>query len=85
MKKNKTFLSTIQNTSVTRKWQLKFLQEFVGREDIIQLLLVSGKVSKVIALIQNLKDSYNLDLHKMMMLRGMSWWELQWAALYLVV
>lgn len=85
MKKNKTLLTTIQNTSVTRKWQLKFLQEFVGREDIIQLLLVSGKVSKVIALIQNLKDSYNLDLHKMMMLRGMSWWELQWAALYLVV
>lgn len=47
------------------------LKRFKERKDDILLLSAShseasGKVSKVIALIENLKDSYSLEQHKTM-------------------
>lgn len=62
----------------SRKWQLQFYRgseegKMASSRPWQSMLEVSGTASKVIALIENMKDSYNLEWHKMMIPWRVPW------------
>lgn len=62
----------------SRKWQLRFYRgsgegKMASSCPWQSMLEVPGTVSKVIALMEDVKDSYNLEWHKMMTLWRVPW------------